>query len=219
MWGNGGSSCIFTLPDLQNCLGQGPVASKFPQTFSLGAQNYQHISLFHWIECPFICLIYQFNSIITDIQYENRKPCQILAEFKEGETDLTVLQQLHYKKWRKRKQLKTTYSTETLKKIQTEHVKSKRNTQGIAWLQKKKKNICMTLSLKYFSFIICKNGYFIWGKWLEDGWIFYMMSKPGVFPSKRELTAIYWYFFHKLHLIITSNRYSSRLHCLFPSHT
>lgn len=32
------------------------------------------------------------------------------------------------------------------------------------------------------SFIICWNGHFIWEKWSEDGWIFYMMA--GVFLPK-----------------------------------
>ena len=51
----------------------------------------------------------------------------------------------------------------------------------------------MTLSLKYVHSLLVRMKYFIWEKWLEDGWIFYMVAKPGVFLPKenyQQFTAI-----------------------------
>lgn len=42
----------------------------------------------------------------------------------------------------------------------------------------------MTLSLKYVHSLLVRMGYFIWEKWLEDGWTFYTMANPEVFLPK-----------------------------------
>lgn len=56
-----------------------------------------------------------------------------------------------------------------------------------------KSTFSMTLLLKYVHSLLVRMGYFIWEKWLEDEWIFYMMAKPDDFLPKenyRPFTAI-----------------------------
>lgn len=55
-----------------------------------------------------------------------------------------------------------------------------------------KNTFSLTRSLKYVHSLLVRMGYFIWEKWLEDGWIFYMMAKPGVFLPKENYLLVFF---------------------------
>lgn len=74
----------------------------------------------------------------------------------------------------------------------------------------------MTLSLKYVYSLLVRMGFFFMGKVVRRWMDILHDGQAWCFSSKRKLLAIYWYFYHKLHLIRTSNR---KFHSLFPSHT